>query len=76
MLGGRISNNDEDEVEDELERLAQEVSGNATKLPAQQPQQPAQRLPTAPSGDLVAPESGVHSETEPALHQRTAMLAE
>jgi len=50
MLGGRMSNNDEDEVEIELARLTEEVSRGGVK----QPPQP-QRLPTAPSGELVVP---------------------
>ncbi|PGH19144.1 hypothetical protein AJ80_04223 [Polytolypa hystricis UAMH7299] len=33
MLGGQISNQDEDEVEDELEALEQEVAGPPAKLP-------------------------------------------
>ena len=43
MLGGRISNQDEDEVEDELAALEAEVAG---KLHAQQP------LPSVPDTQL------------------------
>ena len=34
MLGGRISAQDEDEVEDELEALEAEISGRNQELPA------------------------------------------
>jgi charged multivesicular body protein 6 len=51
MLGGRLSSMDSDEVEEELARLEQEVSPSTIK----QPQKP-QQLPSAPSGDVVAPQ--------------------
>ncbi len=59
MLGGRISNHDEDEVEDELEALAQEVAG--VKLPdapaehswaARTAQMKPTYLPETPDGEL------------------------
>lgn len=45
MLAGRISNQDEDEVEDELDALEKEMNG--TKLP--------ENLPDAPT---IVPEAG------------------
>lgn len=47
MLGGRMSNQDEDEVEDELEALEAEVSG-VNKLPDAPSKLPEGLLPTAP----------------------------
>ena len=46
MLGGQMSNQDEDEVEDELEALAEEVGG-AVDLP----EEAAVDYPTAPEGE-------------------------
>lgn len=61
MLGGRISNHDEDEVEDELAALEAEMNG----IP----------LPEAPKGDLVRKERAKERQREQE-EQRTAMLAE
>ncbi len=44
MLGSRMSNQDEDEVEDELDALEREVTG--TEMPY------LQRLPEAPNTEL------------------------
>ncbi|KAI0025669.1 charged multivesicular body protein 6 [Xylariomycetidae sp. FL0641] len=67
MLGGRITNQDEDEVEDELAELERQVNGPApmpkvpdTKLPEPQPADPEERL-AEPSREQQA--------------ERTAMLA-
>lgn len=43
MLGGKMSNQDEDEVEDELDALAREVNGPVS-------------LPKAPSGAIATDE--------------------
>ncbi|KAK1761326.1 Snf7-domain-containing protein [Echria macrotheca] len=66
MLGGRISNQDEEEVEDELAALEAEVAGKS------QIQQP---LPSVPNTNLPAHE--VEPEPEPSRQtdQRQAMLA-
>lgn len=50
MLGGRMSNHDEDEVEDELDALEAEVSGK-TKLPAA----PTEMLETAEEVHVETP---------------------
>ncbi|RDL39026.1 putative VPS20 Vaculolar protein sorting (putative) [Venustampulla echinocandica] len=59
MLGGRISNQDEDEVEDELEALEAEVTG----VP----------LPEAPTTELPRKERAKARQRE--REERTAMLA-
>lgn len=46
MLAGQMSNQDEDEVEDELDALEAEVTGVKTKLP----DAPTQALPEADQG--------------------------
>lgn len=60
MLGGRISNQDEDEVEDELEALEAEVTG----VP----------LPEVPTTELPRKERAKARQREQE-EQRTAMLA-
>ncbi|KAI1631923.1 Snf7-domain-containing protein [Biscogniauxia mediterranea] len=70
LLGGRITNQDEDEVEDELAALELEVNG---------PQPPA-RMPTVPDTKLPAPEVSVVQEPEAPQEERRqaerrAMLA-
>lgn len=55
MLGTRMSNQDEDEVEDELDALEQEVNG--TKIPS------VNDLPEAPNATLPEP-GGLRSQTE------------
>lgn len=47
-LGGRMSNQDEDEVEDELEAIAAEVSGTKLKMP-DMPEGMVDPMPNAPS---------------------------
>lgn len=67
MLGGRITNDEEAEVEDELEALEAQIRGTE--------QQGKVDLPSAPE----APLPKVEAETEPAVptrEQRQAMLAE
>lgn len=51
MLGGAMSNQDEDEVEDELEAMAAEMSASPAKLP------------NVPAGGLVAPMPNAPTET-------------
>ena len=53
MLGGKMSNQDEDEVEDELEALEREVGGTTT-VPS---------LPNAPSGVMEGELPDVPQET-------------
>ena len=65
MLGGRISNQEEDEVEDELAALEAEMSG----APAEQEQQ----LPTVPNEHLPSPQK--QRESEGARPERQAMAA-
>jgi charged multivesicular body protein 6 len=65
MLGGRISNHDEDEVEDELEALEREVNG------VQLPDVP---LPNVPTTELSSKERAKARQREQE-EQRTAMLA-
>jgi charged multivesicular body protein 6 len=69
MLGSRISAQDEDEVEDELAALEAEM---APKEPARQ--EPAQKLPQAPTGDIERPVRV--QEDEIRQPERQAMLAE
>jgi len=69
MLGGRITNQDEDEVEDELAALELEVSGP-----------PPVRMPAVPDTKLPEPEVSVVQEPEAAPQERrqaerTPMLA-
>jgi len=53
MLGGKMSNQDEDEVEDELEAMEREVGG-AAAVPS---------LPNAPSGVMQGELPDVPQET-------------
>ncbi|KAM3501653.1 hypothetical protein MY10362_005387 [Beauveria mimosiformis] len=69
MLGGRISNQDEDEVEDELAEMEGQIRGRA---PVGEEEQLQQRLPEVPTGKL--PERA--SDKEPLRETRQAMLAE
>ncbi|KAI1418244.1 Snf7-domain-containing protein [Hypoxylon sp. FL1857] len=70
MLGGRITNQDEDEVEDELAALELEVNG-----PAPLPNVPDTKLPRAEVVEQQAASSqGQETETEPE-RERRAMLA-
>jgi len=55
MLGSRMSNQDEDEVEDELDALEQEVIGNKATPIAVLPEEPTTNMP---DGD------GLKSQTE------------
>ncbi|KAM3463172.1 hypothetical protein MY5147_001636 [Beauveria neobassiana] len=70
MLGGRISNQDEDEVEDELAEMEGQIRGRAPVDEEEQQQQ--QRLPEVPTGKL--PERV--PDKEPLQETRQAMLAE
>ncbi|KXJ97152.1 Snf7 family protein [Microdochium bolleyi] len=65
MLGGRISNQDEEEVEDELAALEAEVNG-----PAVLPNAPNKPLPEA---EVTAPEQAVEARQK--QPERQAMLA-
>ena len=62
MLGGRISNHDEDEVEDELEAMEREMSGIAD----------AEAFPVVPKKELPPKE---RAEARRKEYERTAMLA-
>jgi len=62
MLGGRISNQDEDEVEDELAALEAEMTG----VP----------LPDVPTQALPARVRAEARKEQRQVEQRTAMLAE
>ena len=64
MLGGRISHQDEDEVEDELEALAAEVTG----VPS-----PVAPLPDVPVADLPQQQNTRPSRVQD--EQRVAALA-
>ncbi|KAM3520480.1 hypothetical protein NHJ13051_006835 [Beauveria bassiana] len=70
MLGGRISNQDEDEVEDELAEMEGQIRGRAPVGEEEQQQQ--QRLPEVPTGKLPERVPG----KEPLQETRQAMLAE
>jgi charged multivesicular body protein 6 len=67
MLGGKISNQDEDEVEDELEALEREVAG--VKVEDTQPV-----LPEVPTNKLPSKERAKARQKEQE-EERTAMLA-
>ncbi|RGP61807.1 snf7 family [Fusarium longipes] len=62
LLGGRMSNQDEQEVEDELEALEAEIAGPA----------PAERLPDVPSSEFPERQK-IEAQTERA--KQPAMLA-
>lgn len=62
MLAGQMSNQDEDEVEDELEVLEKEVRESVVGVEEEDDEV---RLPTVPDGDLPA-----LGEDEVASHQR------
>ncbi|XDG03384.1 hypothetical protein ABKA04_002999 [Annulohypoxylon sp. FPYF3050] len=66
MLGGRITNQDEDEVEDELAALELEVNG-----PAPLPNVPDTKLPKV---DIAQQQAAAPQEPEPE-QERRAMLA-
>lgn len=72
MLGGRISNQDEDEVEAELEALEAEITGTATKHSEDE-------LPSVPDTRLPAIDSGRQREDNKqgtkVLENREAILA-
>ncbi|KAI4870693.1 Snf7-domain-containing protein [Hypoxylon rubiginosum] len=69
MLGGRITNQDEDEVEDELAALELEVNG-----PAPLPNVPDTKLPQVKEQRHQQQQSEEEHEPEPELERR-AMLA-
>ncbi|KAI9773946.1 MAG: Vacuolar protein sorting-associated protein 20 [Geoglossum simile] len=70
MLGGRMSNQDEDEVEDELEALEKEVTG---ALPTTQLQE--NQLPSAPTTDLTSPTERSRVEARRARARERAKAA-
>lgn len=79
MLGGRISNQDEDEVEEELAALEAEVAAKNRPVSVQPvPQVP---LPNVPDTELPSTPSRVEEEGQQQQQQRqkeegrTAMLA-
>lgn len=65
MLGGRITNQDEEEVEDELAALEQEVNGPTT-LPA---------APNKPLPDIETPKEEEQAPARERQAERRAMLA-
>lgn len=65
MLAGQMSNQDEDEVEDELEALEKDVRGSVVARDGEEEEGDEVRLPTVPDGDLTA-----RREDEVASHQR------
>lgn len=68
MLGGRISNQDEEEVEDELAALEASVAAEeALRNPPKQ-----HKLPSVPDTELVVPEE---PEAQEPVRTRQAMLA-
>ncbi|KAI1494469.1 Snf7-domain-containing protein [Biscogniauxia mediterranea] len=69
LLGGRITNQDEDEVEDELAALELEVNGPAP--PARMPAVPDTKLPAAPPEVSV-----VQEQPEPPQEQERRQQAE
>lgn len=73
MLGGRISNQDEDEVEDELEALEAEVR-ERERLPDPPTKNPREKaeLPDAPTTVPVKERAKARQKEQ---EQRTAMLA-
>lgn len=77
MLGGRISNQDEDEVEEELAALEAEVAAKNQPVPVQPvPQVP---LPNVPDTELSSPSRAEEEERQQRQRQRQeerqAMLA-
>jgi len=72
MLGGRISNQDEEEVEDELAALEAEILSKQ-----KQPQQPLPNVPDTVPSIYKAPkeEDEVQSAEGQRQQQREAMLA-
>lgn len=64
MLGGQISNQDEDEVEDELEALEAEVTGV-----------PLPEVPTTDLPEVVKTQIAAERRKARAQEERTAMLA-
>jgi len=65
MLGGRISQQDEDEVEDELEALQAEMAARDNPQP---------ELPAVPQANLPVSERQTETE-EPTRHEERQMLA-
>ncbi|CAG8971891.1 hypothetical protein HYALB_00007806 [Hymenoscyphus albidus] len=74
MLGGRISNQDEDEVEDELEALEREMGAHLPEVPTTKPiHEGIGALPDVPPNALPAKERAKARQKEQG--QRMAMLA-
>ncbi|KAH9907990.1 charged multivesicular body protein 6 [Xylariomycetidae sp. FL2044] len=71
MLGGRITNQDEDEVEDELAALEAEVNGPAT-VPLPLPEVPDTKLPEPV---VAEPQQQQQSSKQQRQTERQAMLA-
>ncbi|KAJ0322195.1 hypothetical protein Brms1b_002411 [Colletotrichum noveboracense] len=71
MLGGRISNQDEEEVEDELAALEASVAAEeAARNPPKQ-----HKLPTVPDTEPVLPDEPEAEEAQQPVRTRQAMLA-
>ncbi|KAF3799407.1 Charged multivesicular body protein 6 [Colletotrichum gloeosporioides] len=71
MLGGRISNQDEEEVEDELAALEASVAAEeAIRNPPKQ-----HKLPTVPDTEPVLPDEPEAEEAQQPVRTRQAMLA-
>lgn len=67
MLGGRMSTQEEQDVEDELADLEAQLSKPQASEPQKLPSVPSERLPEIPTDEL-------RTDAEPV--QRQAMLAE
>lgn len=65
MLGGRISAQDEEDVEDELANLEAEVNGQQTK----------QDLPSVPIAQIPVGQQPTEQEPEAERRKQPAMLA-
>lgn len=73
MLGGRISNQDEDEVEDELAAMQAQIQG--ARVPENKTPEHKQDLPSVPNAQLERPVPQEEPEA-PVRETRQAMLAE
>ena len=72
-LAGQISNQDEDEVEDELDALDREVHG--VSLPDLPSVNDSEELPNAPTSDLDAEASKTKRQKEKERARRVALAA-
>lgn len=76
MLGGRISNQDEDEVEEELAALEAEVAAKNQTPVSVQPAVPQVPLPNVPDTELPSPSKAEErQQQQQRQEERQAMLA-